>query len=244
MRLRVWMLLLLCGSQLADTVPVSAEWTFRGGEDLPGDPSAFDFERKTLVLHDSLSDRQVIVPTRHLSLRSRQRLLVTPLFHRGNREDPLWSPAKRRLLIPALGIPAAGFFLSFWLAGWFFTGRIHPLLALTGFFGSWIVLLIFATCYAFLDLRLDGGPKVILLGIIVATAVTPLFLSAVYNCTYLKAQGVLLSHLVAGLLLLGAGLLATERIAGKTATEAWWDRNVFEPVGLIGPDPATPPPDS
>jgi hypothetical protein len=32
-------------------------------------------------------------------------------------------------------------------------------------------------------------------------------------------------------------------IAGKKATETWWDRSVFEPVGLIGPDPATPPPD-
>jgi len=246
------MLVLLCGAQFADTLPVSAAWTDRGGDVLPGDSIAFDFERKTLVLRDPLSDRQVIVPTRHLSLRSRQQLLLSPLFHRGDhgdREDPLWSRVKRRLRIPALGIqtlgiPAAAFFLGFWLAGWFFTGRIHPFLALTGFVGSWTVLLIFATSYAFLELRLDGGPKVILLGIIVATGVTPLLLSAVYNCTYLRAQGVLISHLIAGLFLLGAGLLAAERIAGITATEAWWDRNVFEPAGLIGPDPATPRPGS
>lgn len=242
MRLKVPMLVLLCCVHFADAVPATAAWTFRSGEDLPGEPTAFDFEQKTLTFHDPLSDRETVVPTRNLSLRSRQQLLVSPLFHRGEREDPLWSPAKRRLLIPALGIPAAVFFLGFWMSAWFFTGRFHPILALTGFVGTWVVLLIFAVCYAFIELRLDGGFKIILLGMVVALSVTPLFLSAVYNCTYLKAHGVMLSHLLAGFCLLSIGLVATELFAGKKATEDWWDRVVFGPVGLIDPDPATPPP--
>lgn len=242
MRLKVPMLVLLCCVHFADAAPAAAAWTFRSGEDLPGEPSTFDFERKTLTFHDPLSDRETVVPTRNLSLRSRQQLLVSPLFHRGDLEDPLWTPAKLRLLVPALGIPTAIFFLGFWMAAWFFTGRFNPFFALMGFVGSWVVLLIFAVCYAFLEMRLEGGIKIILLGIVVAIAVTPLFLSAVYNCTYLKAQGVLLSHFLAGFCLLSIGLVATELFAGKKATEDWWDRTVFEPVGLIAPDPATPPP--
>lgn len=242
MRLKVPMLVLLCGVHFADAAPAAAAWTFRSGEDLPGEPTAFDFERKTLTFRDPLSDRETVVPTRNLSLRSRQQLLVSPLFHRGDRDDPLWTPAKLRLLVPALGIPTAIFFLGFWMAAWFFTGRFNPFFAVMGFVGSWVVLLIFAVCYAFLEMRLEGGIKIILLGFVVALSVTPLYLSAVYNCTYLKAQGVLLSHLVAGFCLLSIGLVATELIAGKKANEDWWDRVVFEPVGLIAPDPAPPPP--
>lgn len=242
MRLKIPLLLFLTGVPFADVVPASAAWSFRSGETLPGEPTAFDFERKTLSFRDPLSDRETVVPTRNLSLRSRQQLLVSPLFHRGDRDDPLWTPAKRRLLIPALGVPAGIFFLGFWMAAWFFTGRFNPIHALTAFVGSWIVLLIFAVCYTFLELRLGGGIKIILLGIVVATAVTPLFLSAVYNCSYLKALGVLLSHFLAGFCLFSIGLVATDLIAGKKATETWWDRSVFEPVGLIGPDPATPQP--
>lgn len=242
MRLKIPMLVLLCGVHFADALPAAAAWTFRSGENLPGEPTAFDFERKTLTFRDPLSDRETVVPTRNLSLRSRQQLLVSPLFHRGDREDPLWTPAKLRLLVPALGIPTGIFFLGFWMAAWFFTGKINPLFALMGFVGSWVVLLIFAVCYAFLEMRLEGGIKIILLGIVVALSVTPLYLSAVYNCTYLRAQGVLLSHLLAGFCLLSIGLVATELIAGKKANEDWWNRVVFGPVGLIDPDPSTPPP--
>lgn len=242
MRLKIPMLVLLCGVHFADALPASAAWTFRSGEDLPGEPTAFDFERKTLTFRDPLSDRETVVPTRNLSLRSRQHLLISPLFHRGERDDALWTPAKLRLLGPALGVPAAVFLLGFWMAAWFFTGRFNPFFALMGFVGSWVVLLIFAVCYAFLEMRLEGGLKIILLGIVVALSVTPLYLSAVYNCTYLKAQAVLLSHFLAGFCLLSIGLVGTELIAGKKATEYWWNRTVFEPVGLIAPDPATPPP--
>jgi hypothetical protein len=168
MRLKIPLLLFLAGVPFADVVPASAAWSFRSGETLPGEPTAFDFERKTLSFRDPLSDRETVVPTRNLSLRSRQQLLVSPLFHRGDRDDPLWTPAKRRLLIPALGIPAGIFFLGFWMTAWFFTGRFNPIHALTAFVGSWIVLLIFAVCYTFLELRLGGGIKIILLGIVVA----------------------------------------------------------------------------
>ncbi len=242
MRLKIPLLVLLCGVHLADAVPAAAAWTFRSGETLPGDPIAFDFDRKTLTFHDPLSDRETIVPTLRLSLRSRQQLLVSPLFHRGDRDDALWTPEKRRLLIPALGIPAAALFIAFWGASIFIAGRFNPLLAFIGFTGSWVVLLIFAVCYAFLEMRLDGGSRILLLGAVVALGVTPLYLSAVYNCTYLRAQAVLLSHLVAGVVVLALGLTATGLIAGREKTEAWWDRTVFEPVGLIAPGQATTPP--
>lgn len=218
----------------------AAGWSFRSGEDLPGDPVAFDFERKTLTIRNPVTEKETIVPTRNLSLRSRQRLLFSPLFHRGVPGESLWPPEKRRLLLYGMAVPATLLFFGFWAAGGFFTGRFNPLLAFVGWLGSWIVIGIFAICYAFLALRLQGGTKLTLTGFAVSLATTPLYISAVYNCTYLKGFSVLLSHLLAGGCLLAIGLAAFEVGMGERGLEAWWNDRVFAPVGLISAEPAPP----
>lgn len=242
MRLKSILPALLAGLLFAGSGTAGAAWTHHSGDDLPGEPVAFDLEEKTITFHDPLSDREMVVPTRQLSLRSKQQLLFSPLFHRQEGEEFVWTPEKRRILLQGVAIPAGVLLLAFWLSAWFFTGKINPLLALIGFIGSWVVILILAVCYAFIEMRLEGGLKIILLGIAVTLGVTPLYLSAVYNCNYWKSQGTLLSHLLVGFCLMSIGLVASEVIAGKNDVEFWWDRNVFEPIGLIGPDPAMVPP--
>lgn len=242
MRLKSILPALLAGLLFAGSGSARAAWTHQSGDDLPGEPVAFDFEEKTITFHDPLSDREMVVPSRQLSLRSKQQLLLSPLFHRQQGEEFVWTPEKRRLLLQGIAIPAGVFLIAFWLSAWFFTGRINPLLAIIGFVGSWVVILILVVCYAFIEMRLNGGLKIILLGIVVTLGVTPLYLSAVYNCNYWKSQAVLLSHLLVGFCLMSIGLVATEVLAGRNDVEFWWDRNVFEPVGLIGPDPSMTPP--
>ncbi len=225
----------------ANPLPAGAAgWSFRSGEELPGDPVAFDFERKVLTFRDPVSRAESLVPTRSLSLRSRQKLLLSPLFHQADAGRHLWTPEKRRLLALGGMVPAGVLFLGFWGAAWFFTGRRSPLLAVFGFLGSWAVLGILAICYTFLMMRFDGGLKIGLFGVAMALGVTPLYLSAVYNCSYPKGLWVLLSHLLAGFCFLSIGLAALEIGAGRKRSEEWWNRKVFEPVGLIAPD-ADPP---
>lgn len=218
----------------------AATWSFRSGEELPGDPVAFDFERKTLTIRNPVTAAETLVPTRNLSLVSRFRLLVSPLFHRGVPGESLWPPAKRRLLLFAVAIPGTVMFFVFWAAAWITTGRFNPLLAVIGYLGAWIILGIFTVCYAFLAVRFHGGPMVNLLGAVLAFATTPLYLSAVYNCSYGKAHLLLLSHLAAGLSLLTVATAAIGIAAGSKRLDAWSNRHVFEPVGLIAPEPETP----
>lgn len=209
-------------------------WTFKSGEELPGDPVAFDFKRKTLTVTNPLTGKNTVVPTKNLSLRSRQRLLFSPLFHRGDTGKSLWPPEKRRLLLRATALPAFVLFLGFWVSGWLLAGKFNPLLALVGFLGSWIIVAIFMVCYAFLQIRFGGGLKTMLVGVGFALVFTPLFVSAVYNCSYGKGHLVFLFHLIAGLCLLSIGMVLVETIAGEDKVDAWWSRTVFEPLGLTG----------
>lgn len=216
--------------------PASAAWHFRTGEPLPGDPVAFDSREKTVTVRDSLTEKETIVPVRKLSLRSRQKLLVSPLFLRADREGDLWPAAKLRLLAFALLIPGAVFFFLFWAIAWIATGRLHPVLAFIGFVGSWVIVAIFAVCYAFLEMRLGGGAKVLAVGLSVAFGTTPLYLSAVYGCSYLKGLAILASHTIAGIFVISLMLVSAELVAGSPATETVWNQAVFEPAGLIGPE--------
>ncbi len=219
--------------------PESAEsagaWTFKSGEELPGDPVAFDFGKKTLTVTNPLTGKKTLVPTKNLSLRSRQRLLFSPLFHRGDTGESLWPPEKRRLLLQAIAPPAGILFLGFWVSGWIVAGKFNPFLAVIGFLGAWIIVAIFMVCYAFLQIRFGGGLKTTLVGIGFSLTFTPLFVSAVYTCSYGKAHLVFLFHLLAGLCILSIGMVLVETITGEDRVEAWWNRTVFEPLGLTEP---------
>lgn len=216
--------------------PASAAWHFRTGEPLPGDPVAFDSREKTVTVRESLTDKETIIPVGRLSLRSRQKLLVSPLFLRAEREGDLWPAAKLRLLAFAVAIPGVVFFFLFWAIAWIATGRFNPVLAFIGFVGSWVIVAIFAICYAFLEMRLGGGAKVFALGLAVAFGTTPLYLSAVFGCSYLKGLVVLVSHALAGIFVIALMLTSAELVAGSSVAETVWNRAVFEPAGLIGPE--------
>ncbi len=227
---------------LAEAAP-AADWTYRSGRSVPGEPAAFDGKEKLVTFRDRVSERETEVPTDELSLASRRKLLFSSLFVKSKHETPYWHGKSADLLIVSLALPAIVLGLAFWFTAWFFTRKINPLLALTGFLGSWAIIGILAVCYAFLLIRLDGGIKIVLLGIVVAGAVTPLYLSAVYVCSYWKGHLILLAHLFAGGFILATGVAAIELISGFNAIEAWWEAVVFEPLGLTLPSDAPPPPD-
>ncbi len=227
----------------AGTAPAS-DWTYRSGLPIPGEPVAYDGDGKVLAFRDKVSDRETEVPTRELSHASRRKLLCSPLFLKAKRETPFWHGTSADLLIVSLALFTVVLGLAFWFTAWYFTGKLNPLLTATAFLGSWIIIAILAVCYAFLLIRIDGGIKIILFGTAVALSVTPLYLSAVYNCTYGKGSLILLSHLLAGGFILATGVATIELVGGRKVTEAWWDKVVFEPLGLIETRDAGPPSDS
>jgi len=235
MRLAISILFFALLSLIPGESVAAGSWTFKSGESLPGDPVSFDFEKKTVTVTNPLTGKNTVVPTKNLSVRSRQRLLFSPLFHRGDGDDPLWPEVKRSLLIRGLTVPLLVLFAGFWVSGWIFGKKFSPLLAVIGFVGSWVIVAIFTVCYSFLRLRLEGGIMTTLIGVGFTLIFTPLYVSAVYGCTYLRGVAVFFFHLIAGLSILSIGMVAVETIAGKENVDLWWSEQVFEPIGLMAP---------
>lgn len=221
-------LLLLASSGFAH----ASGWTYRNGEELPGDPAKFDPLAKTITVTNPLTDRISVIPVERLSLRSRQRLLLSPVFYKEETGEVTWTPENRRIIFYAILIPGIILFLGFWVAAALFAGKWNPLSALIAFFGSWAVIGIFGICYAFLQVRFGGGFKTYLIGASFAAVFAPMFISAVYNCGFAKGNLLFYFHLLAGFSLLAIGMVSIEVIAGEEQLDHWWTQHVFAPMGL------------
>ncbi len=219
--------------------PVLGEsWSLKNGGAREGEAVAFDFDRKILDLSDPVTGKVTPVPTRELSLRSRQRLLLSPLVHRAEHGDHPQPENRDRLPLYLSFVFAALVVPGFWISGWFLTGKINPFLALMGGIGSWVILGILYFFYSALRVRIDGGAGVIVFGTLVSFVVIPIFVSAVYSCTYVKGILLFAFHLVAALCLLAIALVLSEPLAGRERIDAWWTEFVFDPIGLTSVRPA------
>lgn len=219
------------------TAALGESWSLKNGGEREGEAVAFDFQRKILNLSDPVTGKVTSVPTRELSLRSRQRLLLSPLLLRAERGDHP-EPERRDRLPLYLSVVFAAFVIpAFWISGWFLTGKMNPILAFMGGIGSWVILGIFFAFYSVLRVRIDGGAGVIFFGALVSFIATPVFISAVYSCTYVKGIILFAFHLVAVLCLMAITLVLSEPIAGSERIDAWWTEFIFDPVGLTSVNP-------
>lgn len=211
---------------------ICGAWDLESGEKLDGVPTAFDFNEKSAVFFNRLSQLERSVPVGELSLRSRQKLLISPVFHRSYPDGGNWPDGKRRLLLFALLAPTVSLFLGFWLAGWFVAGKFNPVLALFGFLGSWLVggLLIF--CYLMFAEMTENKTVVMAGGVVVSTIFVAIFVSAVYSCSFFKGLAVFILQTLAALCVTALGLLLFEIVVPDEQEEQIWRDLVFGPVGL------------
>jgi len=207
-------------------------WDLDSGEKLDGVPTAFNFDGKSVIFFNRLSQIERTIPVDELDLRSRQKLLLSPVFHHSYPDVGNWPDEKRRLLIFALLAPTVSLFLGFWLAGWFVAGKFNPILALFGFLGSWLIggLLIF--CYLMFAEMTENKTPVVAGGAIVSTILVAIFVSAVYSCSFIKGLAVFLLQSLAAICVTALGLLLFGIVVPDEQEERIWRELVFVPVGL------------
>lgn len=205
----------------------------RDGTKVPGNVIGFDFETKHLTLEDPVSLDTSNVPARDLSLRSKQFLLLSPVFHRSYPDEDQWPEEKVTLTAYGILAPIAVLLAGFWIAGWLIGGKFNPVRAFLGFFGGWIVGTLFVVFYLFFAARFDKGIAVVGIGFVLASVFVPMFVSAIYQCSFFRGLGVFLFHLVAAACLTAIGLVACEIFIPPDQLENWWNVRVFQPVGLI-----------
>ncbi|MAS95129.1 MAG: hypothetical protein CMO55_18185 [Verrucomicrobiales bacterium] len=203
------------------------------GTELPGKVIGFNFDTKELTVEAPSSGKSTVVPTRELSLRSKQTLLFSQVFHRSYPEGKKWPREKVNLTMYGILAPVIALLGGFWIAGWLIGGKFNPVRAFFGFFGGWIVGTLFVVFYLFFAARFDKGAAVIGIGFLMASVFVPMFVSAIYQCSFFRGLAVFLFHLIAAACLTAIGLVACELFIPPDQLNFWWNVRVFEPVGLI-----------
>lgn len=208
-------------------------WTLISGEEIEGKPVAFRFEEKTLVFENPLIERPLEIETKDLSLRDRQRLLISPLFYQSFPENPAWPPEKRNLALLAIFSPVAALLIGFWIAGILVARKLSPIRAFCGFCGGWILGILFFSLYLFFAAKIGGGIMTVLFGSGLGMMILSFYISAIYSCDIFKGLLIfILQILIAGSLSL-VFIFAGDVIFDQHELERFWNEKVFAPVGLI-----------
>ncbi|MEM9017160.1 MAG: hypothetical protein AAGC68_09095 [Verrucomicrobiota bacterium] len=231
MRIRPILLLILLSGLLLVTLEANA-WHTEDGLKIPGTPIDFDYEAKLLTFEEKIIEETDYVLARDLSLRDRQRLLVSPLFLESF-PDQEWPKERIRLVLILVVTPALLLIGGFWISGLFLAKKVNPLRAIFGFVGSWVVGTLFVIFYLFFAARLGGGIKTVLLGTGLGLIALSFYISAVYQCSVFRGLIIFLAQIFFGFFLLVVGLAVTEVVVEKERLERFWNEKVFAPVGMI-----------
>ncbi len=227
------LLIVTLGLLLASSSALS--WETRNGSQIRGKFDSFNFKTKELVFSDPVNPPDRHVPFEDLSLRSQQRLLFSPVYHRSFPDDSLWPTEKKMLLLVSGTAVIVPLLLGFWISGILIARKFNPIHALIGFVGSWIIGSVLVATYLILSSQFDGNATLLGAGFIVASIFLSILVSAIYNCHTFKGFAILFSHLLIGTLLALICLAATNLLLPKESLDELWNHLVFRAVGLASP---------
>lgn len=210
-------------------------WRTYDGKTIEGKAIDFNFETKTVTLQPDDGERTALF-SQDLDFQSKRRLLFSNVFHASYPDTGFfWSKEKYTFFAMVIFSPIILLIIGMWLSALFVARKFNPFSAVGAFLGSWIAGVILVICYMVMAAKSGSGNAVVYGGSVFAALVMALFVSAVYKTKFLKGLLIFVCHfLFAGLLgfllIYGADIL----LPGDEVN-AFWEKWVFEPTGLVGP---------
>jgi len=226
--------LFLLAASLLFVESAAAGWFDAGGQRIEGRPVEFDFASKELRFEQA-DGATAGRPTSELSFRSRQRLFLSPLFLESLPGSDFSNPERRHYLFVLVLTPAVFLLAGFWIAAMLLARKAHPLRALAGFLGSWIIGTLFVVFYVYFAHRFGGGFKTTLVGVAMGLVALAFLISAIYHCTVFKGLLIFLAQGFAGGFLFLVTLAFSEAVFGESTVSHFWEERVFIPTGLMPP---------
>lgn len=208
-------------------------WQRVDGSRIEGEPVRFDYAAKTLRFESPVSRSAEEIPARDLSLRGRQRLLLSPLFLRSYPEDLGWSAERQRLYLYSFLAPAIALLAGFWIAALVLARKAHPFRAVIAWMGSWMIGALFVSFYIYFSQRIGGGLGTVLVGGGLGLVFLAFFISAVYDCSIFKGLLIFLLQLFAGSFFAIVAFALSDTLFEEQRVESFWNEKVFVPVGMV-----------
>lgn len=214
---------------------IAGTWRTFDGQVIHADPVEFDFETKMVTLENPDTQARANYNTRDLDFASRRLLLFSPIFHSslpsGLPSEKLW------LFGLAMVSPILLLIVGMWVSGLFIARKFNPFSAVGAFLGSWIAGVILMICYLIFAEKGGFGIQMVGVGGIVGVAAMALFISAIYQTSYLKGVLIFVGHLVFAGFFAYILLYHMDKFMSPDDVSAFWQKWVFSPTGLVDGPP-------
>ncbi len=208
-------------------------WKTYDGRTIQADAVRFDFAGKTVILENRETGERNRFSSRDLDFESKRRLLFSPVFHQSYPSEGWWIREKWNLVGLAVLSPVALLLVGMWLSGLFIARKFNPFSAAGAFIGSWIAGAILIVCYMVFAAKSNLGEGLIWLGMVIASAVMALFVSAVYQTSFVRGFFVFAGHLFFAGLLAFLLFFGADTLLPRDEVARFWENFVFAPTGLV-----------
>ena len=233
---RSWLLLVTVLYLLAPSLSHAIEfgWSRPGKDVLYGEVTEFNFDKKTVTIKESDSEKEKTFPSSQLDSRSKWILLLfSPVFFNSIPQDG-FETAHWLLSIIFIVVPALTYLFSFWFCAIIVTRRINPLRALVALVGAWLLSGFLIVFYIFMIGRHpDQTTPICIIGGLITTTVASLFISIIYHKKIIHGFALIVLHSILAPVILASAIYLPYKFGDKEQVDTLFEDILFIPVGIL-----------
>ena len=156
-------------------------WSRKDKDIIFGEVTDFDFEKKTVTITESETDKKKTFSSSDLDARGKWMLIFSSHFLNSIPED-IFNKEHLILSLVFIVIPIVLYLFTFWFCAIFVMGKINPLRALIALPGAWLMSGFLIVFYVFMIGRYPDKMQLIcILGGLITLTVASLFVAIIYH---------------------------------------------------------------
>lgn len=233
---RTWLLLTAALCLLAPGLSHAIEfgWSRPDKDVIYGEVTEFNFDKKTVTIKETDSEKEKTFPSSQLDTRSKWILLLfSPVFFDSIPQDG-FETAHWLLAIIFIVVPALTYLFSFWFCAIIVTRRINPLRALVALIGAWLLSGFLIVFYIFMIGRHPEQTMTIcIIGGLITTTVASLFIAIIYHKKILHGFALIVLHSILAPVILASVIYLPYKFGNTEQVDTFFEDRLFIPVGLL-----------
>jgi hypothetical protein len=212
---------------------VELGWSRAGKEMIYGELTEFNFEKKTVTIKDSKTDKKRTFPSSQLDIRSQWLLMLSPTFRDSIPQESSGSEHLILILYFIL-IPMGLYLLVFWICAVSLLGKLNPLRAVIALAGAWLLSGFLIAFYLFMIGRHpDNATPICIIGSIVTLTSASLFVAIIYHKKLVHGLALIVLPFIITPILYASAIYIPYKIGEPEKITALFENRLLIPIGIL-----------
>lgn len=208
-------------------------WSRKDKDIIFGEVTAFDFEKKTVTITESETDKKKTFSSSDLDARGKWMLIFSSHFLNSIPED-IFNKEHLILSLVFIVIPIVLYLITFWFCAIFVMGKINPLRALIALPGAWLMSGFLIVFYVFMIGRYPDKMQLIcILGGLITLTVASLFVAIIYHKNVLHGLTLIILHSILAPVIFATAIYLPYKMGDPEKVDTFFAKSFFIPVGLL-----------